>query len=168
MHVLTRLLCWHLVEKSINQLTFQSISWHVFCMAFFGEITIDFSWTLDRVVVEVWDGCLRVGRSLSASGFVRLDETRGADCDLPCPPRQDLWRPALGYIGESNITRHIINDHLNYRSLFDLVYPLSEVKPDKKSPDILGHKTIRCSLESFNIVANRIHTDNPRLPHSAV
>ena len=71
-------------------------------------------------------------------------------------------------VQSSNITRRTINDHLNYQSLFDLVYPLSEVKLDKKSPDVLGHKTIRYSLESIDILADRNHTDNPRLPHSAV
>ena len=61
-----------------------------------------------------------------------------------------------------------MNDQLKYRSLFESVYPLLEVKSDEKSPDIPDHKAMRCSLESFDIVANRIHTDNPQLPYSVV
>ena len=47
-------------------------------------------------------------------------------------------------------------------------YPLLEVKPGEKSPDIPDHKAMRCSLESFDILANLIHTEKPRLPHSVV
>ena len=54
-----------------------------------------------------------------------------------------------------------MNDQLKYRSLFESVYPLLEVKSDEKSPDIPDHKAMGCSPEPFDIIANRIHTDNP-------